>query len=208
MSRARIALALLALLLPAPAEAGPAAPWLSPGFRGSSVAAGAYGEDGHYEVPSDLVMFGEVLELGLTLSPSILLSLGVEHSTALDTDPGRGSGTLAFVGFDVPARARVLGLGSESGRFYVVVGVGYAALWDHSWQYPPGTTEGASLRSAGSMFELGVAYRIRVSASASLEVGLIPRIQFTSASNGAGYLSDATFIQTSVPVCVSLPVSL
>lgn len=205
--------ALFALLIPATAYADPVQPWVSPGARLSRVSMDAAKEDGHYKIPDDLVLVGASLEGGLVVFPTLLVSIGVEYNLTLDRSPDPPNGSIAFVGLDIPARVRFLGLGSDRGRFYGMVGVGYAVLWDRTVQlgagtHDPATSDRSPLRSAGPLFEVGACYRFHLSDQVQLEAGIAPRMQITSASNGAGYYESAYFTQLSTTVYVSLPVSL
>jgi hypothetical protein len=182
--------------------------WVAPGAHAAPVGAGAWGDDGHYQVPTDLVLVGYSLEGGFAFSDSLILSLAGEYNLILDRSPEPPSPSLAMVGIAIPLRLRFFGIGSERGRFYAMVGLGYAALWDRTYQYPPVTTDGGALRSSGSLYELGVCYRFRFDDRVGLEVGILARAQGTSVSNGVRYYTDMTVSQAAIPVYVSLPLSL
>jgi hypothetical protein len=193
--------------LTATSRAYPVKPWIAPGIRAATVALGAIRDDGHYDVPDDLVGIGASMDGELVFTESLILSLGVEYDVVLDTHPEPPNGSLATVGVSVPARLRFVGLGTPRGRFYVLVGLGYAALWDHTVQRG-GAHDGSALRSTGALYELGPCYRFFLDERMALEVGLTARLEATSASNGRDYFADAGFLQSSIPVYVSLPLAL
>jgi hypothetical protein len=180
-------------------------PWLAPGVHGSPAAVGAGAEDGHYQVPDDLILVGAALETGLELTRGAIFSLGAEYNLVFDRNPEGRNGAVAFVGLNVPLRARLIGIGDEHQRFYLVLGLGYAALWDRTIQYAPVTTDGSALHSTGAMYELGLCYRLLFDDRVGLEIGFVPRVQLTGAVNGASYYGGASFSQVSVPIHVSLP---
>ena len=206
MSRTWVVVATFAS--PVVSSAAPLEPWIAPGIRASGVHADAAKEDGHYRPPDDLALVGESLEFCVLLDPSVAFSAALEYSLVFDTSPTRSDGSLAFVGVDVPARARLLGLGGRRGRFYAIVGLGYAAQWDRTRQFGPTTSDGAALRSSGTLYEIGLSYRLRLSELVGLEIAFLPRVQFTSASNGVGYFSNARFTQLTAPLNVSFPLTL
>ncbi len=189
-------------------RAAPIDQWVAPGVRASAVRADAAKEDGHYRSPDDLALAGNSLEFGVFLYPSVAFSAALEYNLVFDTSAGQTDNSLAFVGVDVPVRARLLGLGGSRGRFYAIVGLGYAAQWDRTRQFGPTTSDGAALRSSGALYEIGLSYRLRLSELVGLEIAFLPRVQFTSASNGVGYFSDARFTQLTAPINVSLPLTL
>ncbi len=178
--------------------------WVAPSMSVGPTAHEANQEDGHYQRREKLWLFGVGFEAGVQWQPSLQTSLAVHFEETSHLQSGQ---PLVSQGLSLPARLRFLGLGSSQTRFYLAVGLGFATMWDRS-QRSDATSDGGALRSAGGLLELGLTLRHALSESVAIEVGVFPKLQATTALNGARDFADSAHQRYTLPLVVSFPLRL
>lgn len=176
--------------------------WVIPEAYVSPLAADA--GDAPYDKPAEPWLIGGAIEAGFSLSAKWMPSLAAEFEYTLDLQAEGGDSAHESTQLAIPLRFRFLGVGDDSARLFLMAGLGYAILWEHNQEGAAGASD---LRSAGVLFELGASCRFQLDRNVFLELGLVPRMQMTRASNGVGDSADAPLSRLSVHAFAGVPLS-